>query len=71
MQYRVLLPAFYISQTEGNCMALLQDRSMRGDRQFGKENNSAACWGDYDRQTTITNTMQKVEIGTHDGNSKS
>jgi hypothetical protein len=52
-------------------MALLQDRSMRGDRQFGKENNSAACWGDYDRQTTITNTMQKVEIGTHDGNSKS
>jgi len=36
-----------------------KDRSMRGDRQFGKENNSAVCWGDYDRQTTITNTMQK------------
>jgi len=33
---------------------------MRGDRQFGKENNSTAWCRDYDRQTVITNAMQKV-----------
>jgi hypothetical protein len=33
---------------------------MRGDRQFGKENNSTAWCRDYDRQTGITNAMQKV-----------
>jgi hypothetical protein len=33
---------------------------MRGDRQFGKENNSTAWCRDYDRQTGITNAMHKV-----------
>ncbi|CAK9219597.1 unnamed protein product [Sphagnum troendelagicum] len=36
-----------------------KERSMRGDRQFGKENNSTAWCRDYDRQTGITNAMQK------------